>query len=267
MKGIMKPKGYGIVATMLLLLISVVFVPAVSATPADTKLDERDGIIGKDIVIKGEVVKEDIDEKYLNKKDGNKIIENSEHASKHEILLKESEFGIMGLSEPNPSTEGITLIGSDSSDTSNNWGSLLHSYRMYTVDNEEDPDYDYYVVWVQATGRGSIINRLNMLWTGIKNIEDGEIVDWSPTGTVNIDGDEETTISLGVNVGVASASISQTFNDPSGKIYPSIFTTTQFEPFYNTDDPTYDPAFSTGGTLIKSPVGKEPTFTWYAGLV
>ncbi|MCD4845111.1 MAG: hypothetical protein K8R25_11560 [Methanosarcinales archaeon] len=270
MKGIMKPKGYEIVATMLLLLISVMFVPAVSAIPADIKSDESDADKVKyvnDIVIKGEVVKEDIDEKYLNKKDGNKIIENSEYTSKHEIILSESKFGIMGLSEPNPSTEGITLIGSDSSDKSNNWGSLLHSYRIYTVDNEEDPDYDYYVVWVQATGRGSIINRLNTLWAGIKNIKDGEIVDWSPTGTINIDSDEETTISLGLNVGAASASISQTFNDPSGRIFPSIFTTTHFRPLYSTDEPTYDPAFSTGGTLIKSPAGKEPTFTWYAGLV
>lgn len=202
------------------------------------------------------------------KKDGNKIIENSKYVSKHEILLNEPEIGIMGISDPNPSTEGLTLIGSDSADTSNIWGSLLHSYRMYTVVNEEDPDYDYYVVWVQATGEGTIVNPLNQLWTGIKNINNGQIVDWSTAGTIYIDSGEETTVSLGVNVGAASASISQTFNDPSGKIYPNKFTTTQFEPKYATFESwLYDPAFSTGGTLIKSPSGETPTFSWYAGLI
>jgi len=200
--------------------------------------------------------------------DGNKIIENIEHFSKHEILLDESKIGILGISDPNPSTEGLTLIGSDSADTSNTWGSLLHSYRMYTVVNEEYPDYDYYVVWVQATGEGTIVNPLNRLWTGIKDINNGQIVDWSPAGTIYIDSGEETTVSLGVNVGVASASISQTFDDPSGKIYPNKYTTTQFEPKYTTFESwLYDPAFSTGGTMIKSPAGETPTFSWYAGLI
>jgi len=49
MKGTTKPQGFGMAAAVLLaaLLIGVMFVPAVSAKPADTKSDERDIITGK----------------------------------------------------------------------------------------------------------------------------------------------------------------------------------------------------------------------------
>ena len=57
MKGTTKPKGLRIAATVLLaaLLIGVVFVPAVSAIPADTKSDERDIITGKGGVTQNKV--------------------------------------------------------------------------------------------------------------------------------------------------------------------------------------------------------------------
>jgi len=199
-------------------------------------------------------------------KDGKKIVEISNHVSKHEILLDKSEIGILGLSNPTPSTEGLTLVGSDSDSCSNIWGSLLYSYRMYSVDNEADPDNDYYVVWVQSTGKGTAINKLNYLWSGIKDLNNGQIVDWSPAGTVKITDGQSTTVTLGVDVGV-TASISQTFDNPSGKLYPDEFTTTQFQPEYSSTCGTYDPAFCPGGVLIKSPTGESPTFTWYTGLI
>lgn len=197
------------------------------------------------------------------KSEDRKPIETSKHVSKPEILLNDSAITINALSDPAPSTSGLTLIGSDSASTSNIWGDILSSYRMYTVNNENDPNYDYYVIWLQATAKTNIFG-LSWIKVGIKDITNGQIVDWSPTGTTNTNSGQQTTISLGVTVPGASATVSQTFNDPTGKIYPNIFTTTQFESKWEANPSTYDPGFSTGGVMIKSPAGRTPSFTWYS---
>lgn len=215
-----------------ILLVSMAFVPAVSA-------------------------------KEVNNFDGGGISV-SKHVSKPELLLNESDIGIRSLSNPNPSTNGLTLIGSDASDTSNIYGQQLMSYRMYSVDNENDPDYDYFVIWVQSTDKLNAPLPLKWIKTGIKDINNGEIVDWSPSGTVYTESGETKTLTLGLSVPVV-ASISQTFTDPDGKLYPNVFTTTQFESKWSASGTgTLDAGFNAAGVQIKSPAGKCPSFTWYA---
>ncbi|MGP8322676.1 MAG: hypothetical protein ACT6FG_01605 [Methanosarcinaceae archaeon] len=232
----MKSKGTKFGALLvLMLLFGVVMTPAVSADKiADVKSEDK------------------------------KPTKMSKHVSKPEILLNESGIKIKGISDPTPSTSGLTLKSSDSSDVDNIWGSSLTSYRMYSLDEEEDPDYDYYVIWVQSTAKRNLPFDLDWIKVGVENLQNGQIVDWSPQGTTYTCSGEETTISLGVNVGVASGSIAQTFNDPTGKIYPNVFTTTQFESMWKATGGTYDPGFSTGGVQVKSPTGEIPSFTYYS---
>ena len=99
---------------------------------------------------------------------------------------------------------------------------------------------------------------------GVKNLQNGQIVDWSPQGTTYTYSGQQTTLSLGVTVGEASGSIAQTFNDPTGKLYPNVFTTTQFESMWEATGGTYDPGFSAGGVQVKSPAGTTPSFTYYS---
>jgi len=220
----MKTK-FGMRALSLLLVIALagaVFVPAVSAV-------ENEQLIIKE---KTQKISQSIDASTpWNSKASATIEDKIDSVLMNTMLIK--SYGI--------STLNVQPIRTDTLDVPDDGkSSAAGSYKLYQV-NEQDSNYDYYILWMKATGmnndEGLIPSYLREVKPGISLTSSNErITDWEPITDTSTSSPVTITASLEVTHGPATASVSQMFDLQSGHVGPDDLYTSSygyFRPHWN----------------------------------
>ncbi|WP_456474152.1 hypothetical protein [Candidatus Pyrohabitans sp.] len=126
------------------------------------------------------------------------------------------------------STENLQYIRTDTLEVHLDKADAYAYFKLYKED-VPDNDYDYYIVWMQATGYnkqdvclfGTDDSNLYEVKTGV-NLNTGVVTDWEPISDINTNDPKQVTVSLQVQHNGVSAGISETFTlnkDHVGPVY------------------------------------------------
>ncbi|ADN35030.1 hypothetical protein Mpet_0252 [Methanolacinia petrolearia DSM 11571] len=128
------------------------------------------------------------------------------------------------------STYNVQRVRTDTLDVPDDgYSSADGSYKLYKV-NEQDSSYDYYILWMKATGMnnddGLIPSYLREVKPGISLTNSNErITDWEPISDTYTSSLVKITVSLGVDHGGITAGVSQEFDLQSGHVGPDELST------------------------------------------
>ncbi|MDD4126575.1 MAG: hypothetical protein PHV39_02670 [Methanomicrobium sp.] len=114
------------------------------------------------------------------------------------------------------------------------------TYKLYKV-SEQDSNYDYYFIWMKATGLnnddGLILSYLREVKPGITlNNYNGRITDWEPVSDTLTSSPVTITASLEVSHGGITAGVSEQFDLQQGHVGPdelNVDTYGYFKPHWN----------------------------------
>ncbi len=140
-----------------------------------------------------------------------------------------------------PTTYNLQYIRTDTLQTpSDEYSSASGSYKLYKV-SLTDPNYDYYILWMKATGLnnndGLIPSYLREVKPGItlKRYND-RINDWEPFSDTTTSSPVTITINLEVSHGGGTAGVSEQFDLQQGHVGPDELNTNAygyFKPHWN----------------------------------
>lgn len=155
---------------------------------------------------------------------------NSKTAATIEEQIDNVLANAMVSAQDGPSIHNIRFVRVDTLQTpGDEYSSASGSYKLYQVD-ERDPNYDYYILWMKATGLnnddGWIESYLREVKPGFSlNNYNDRITDWEPITDTATSSEVTITASLEVSHGDISAGISETFDLQAGHVGPDELST------------------------------------------
>ncbi|WP_292519180.1 hypothetical protein [Methanoculleus sp.] len=166
---------------------------------------------------------------------------NSKAAATIEEQIDNILANAMVLTRNGLSTYNVQYVRVDTLQTpGDEYSSASGSYRLYKV-NEQDPNYDYYILWMKATGLnnedGLIPSYLREVKPGVSLSRYSDVItDWEPITDTATSSGVTITASLDVSHGGVTAGISETFDLQQGHVGPDELSTSgggYFKPHWN----------------------------------